>query len=269
MVKTFKSIIKEHFDYKEQIIKLAKIDLVKTYSGTALGWSWAIIKPAFTIFIYWFAFTVGLRAGKDINGYPFFLWLISGLIPWFYISDMLTGGANSLRKYKYLVTKMRFPISTIPTFVCVSKLMVHIFLIGIMLLIFILMGYYPDIYVIQTLFYTLLTFIFLSIWGLFSSIITAISKDFLNLIKSLMTAFLWLSGILWNPDSVTIPWVKVFLNLNPITFLVNGFRNCFINKIWFWEQPKRLLYFAIITLILLVCALWAYKKVRKDIPDVL
>ena len=61
------NILKEHKTYRQQILKLAKADLVKTYRGAALGWSWAIIKPAVTIFVYWFAFEIGLRAGKDVN----------------------------------------------------------------------------------------------------------------------------------------------------------------------------------------------------------
>ena len=61
------NILKEHKTYRQQILKLAKADLVKTYRGAALGWSWAIIKPAVTIFVYWFAFAIGLRAGKDVN----------------------------------------------------------------------------------------------------------------------------------------------------------------------------------------------------------
>lgn len=60
-------IIKDHSTYKQQIFKLAKADLVKTYRGAALGWSWAIIKPAVTVFVYWFTFEIGLRAGKDVN----------------------------------------------------------------------------------------------------------------------------------------------------------------------------------------------------------
>lgn len=75
------TILKEHFEYRKQILKLAKADLIKTYRGAALGWSWAIIKPTITIFVYWFAFSIGLRAGKPINGYPFFLWLIARFNP--------------------------------------------------------------------------------------------------------------------------------------------------------------------------------------------
>ena len=262
-------ILKEHWQYKQQLAKLAKADLVKTYRGAALGWSWAIIKPVVTIFVYWFAFEIGLRSGKDVNGYPFFLWLICGLIPWFYISDMLTIGTDAIRKYSYLVTKMKFPVSTIPTFVSISKLSVNIMLTLIMLVLFILFGFRPDVYWLQIIFYTFLSFILWTMWSLFSSLLAAISKDFGNLVKSFVTAVFWLSGILWNPETVKIPWLKKALIANPVTYIVNGYRQSLIDKIWFWEQPKRIGYFLISCAVMLILALWAYRKVRKDIPDVL
>ena len=268
-MKNLINIIKEHIEYRQQIFKLAKADLVKTYRGAALGWSWAIIKPTVTIFVYWFAFAIGLRAGKDVNGFPFFLWLIAGLIPWFYMNDMLTAGTDSIRKYSYLVTKMKFPVSTIPTFVSISKLIVNLILLVITILIFIGFGFTPDIYYLQLIFFIALSFIFWTIWALFSSLLAAISKDFANLVKSFVSAIFWLSGILWSPSNISIDWLRKLLNLNPVTYLVEGFRNTFINKIWFWEQPKRLIYFLVIMLIMLVLAMWAYRKVRKEIPDVL
>ena len=202
-------------------------------------------------------------------GYPFFLWLLAGVIPWFYMSDMLTTGTETVRKYSYLVTKMKFPVSTIPTFVSISKFLVHLVLVGIMILIFVISGNMPTIYALQLPFYMLLMFIFFTIWSLFASLLSSMSKDFGNLVKSMVTAVFWLSGILWNPDTIQIGWIKQLLMLNPVTYLTNGFRNCFINDIWFWEEPKRLMYFVIITIIMLILAIWTYKKLRKEIPDVL
>lgn len=268
-MKSFINIIKEHKEYKHQIFKLAKADLTKTYRGAALGWSWAIIKPTVTIFVYWFAFTIGLRMGGNVGKFPYFLWLISGVVPWFYMSDMITGGADSIRKYSYLVTKMKFPISTIPTFVNISKFIVHLFLMAIVVAIFMMFGFKPDIYLLQLPFYMAIMFVFFNLWSLFASLLAAISKDFLNLVRAFVTAVFWLSGIIWNADTVTIPWLRRFLNLNPVTFIVNGYRNCFINKIWFWEQPKRIVYVVIFTAIMLILALWSYRKLRKEIPDVL
>lgn len=204
-----------------------------------------------------------------LTGYPFFLWLIAGVIPWFYISDMLTAGSDTIRKYSYLVTKMKFPVSTIPTFVSISKFIVHIALVIIMIIIFCVAGHTPTIYILQLPFYMLLMYIFFTIWSLFASLLSSMSKDFGNLVKSMVTAVFWLSGILWNPETIQIDWVKKLLMLNPVTFLTTGFRNCFINHTWFWEQPKRLMYFVIITVLMLILAIWTYKKIRKEIPDVL
>lgn len=185
------------------------------------------------------------------------------------MSDMLTSGTDTIRKYSYLVTKMKFPVSTIPTFVSISKFIIHLVLVGIMIVIFIFMGYPPTIYILQLPFYMLLLFTFFTIWSLFASLLSSMSKDFGNLVKSMVTAVFWLSGILWNPDTIKIEWVKKVLMVNPVTFLINGFRNCFINQVWFFEQPKRLLYFVIVTLVLLILAVWTYKRLRKEIPDVL
>ena len=145
-MKTLIEIVSDHLTYRKQIFKLAKADLVKTYRGSALGWAWAIIKPVVTIFVFWFAFTVGLRAGKPVNGYPYFLWLIAGFVPWFYMSDMITGGAACIRNNKHLVTKMKFPVSVVPTFVSLSKFTISFLLTLIMIVIFIAFGYAPDKY---------------------------------------------------------------------------------------------------------------------------
>ena len=190
-------------------------------------------------------------------------------MPWFYMNDMLTAGTDTIRKYSYLVTKMKFPVSTIPTFVSISKFIVHLILIAIMIAIFIGMGYPPTMYMIQLPIYMLLMFIFFTIWSLFASLLSSMSKDFANLVKSMVTAIFWLSGILWNPETIKIEWIKQILMINPVTFLTNGFRNCCINEVWFFEQPKRLVYFIIITILLLLLTIWTYKKLRKEIPDVL
>src|SRR5699024_4914975 len=55
------SILKEHQHNWKQIAMLARTELKKDYKGSFLGSAWALVKPLFTLFIYWFAFDVGLR----------------------------------------------------------------------------------------------------------------------------------------------------------------------------------------------------------------
>ncbi len=230
---------------------------------------WALIRPAILIFVFWFAFTVGLRSGNDVEGYPFFLWLIAGMIPWFYMRDMITGGAGSIRRYKFLVTKIKFPTSTIPSFVSMGLLAVHGGLLLIMIAIFIGFGYMPTIYYLQLPFYVLLMFLFFTAWGLFSGVVSSISRDFLNLVKSLTQALFWMSGILYDANSIDYEWIRNILLFNPITIIVNGYRNVFIYHRWFWEDPQQLLNFAIVYIVMAVLAVWAYRKLKKEIPDVL
>ena len=268
-MKTLYNILKQHILYFSQIRKLARIDLSKTYKGASLGWLWAILRPSITIFVYWFAISIGLRAGKPVGQYPFFLWLIAGFIPWFYMSDVIKSGMESMSKYSYLVTKLKFPISTIPTFINISRLYVHCIMVVILIIVFWAFGYPPDIYLLQLPIYIILMFTLFALWSLFSSCLAVLSKDFAHFVKSMITPLLWLSGVLWNPNTITIPWVQKFLLVNPITYITNGFRNVFIYKINFFDQANRLLYFEIGMVILLVLALWVYKKTHKEIPDVL
>lgn len=262
-------IVREHRDYRVQIFQLARADIVKTYRGSALGWLWAVIKPSVTIFVFWFAFTIGLRAGGRVNGYPFFLWLLAGFVPWFYMSEMITQGSKSLNRYNYLVTKIKFPVSTIPTFVSLSKLYVHLALMGIVVLFFLLFGYRIDIYYLQLPIYLFLNFFFFTLWALFSAPLSAVSKDFANVVTSFVTAIFWMSGIMWDVNKIHIPWIKTVLLFNPVTFIATGYRNVFVYKKWFWEDTFALSAFAIMLLGMFLLSLYTYQKLRRDIADVL
>jgi len=243
--------------------------MVKTYKGAALGWAWAIIKPAITIFVFWFAFSIGLRHGQPVDGYPFFLWLIAGMIPWFYMRDMLQGGSGSLRRYSYLVTKIKFPVDTIPTFVSLSYFFVHLGLLLIMICIYTAFGFPPNIYYLQLPLFLFMMFMFFTAWGLFSSLLSAVSKDFMNMVKAVTQALFWLSGILYDADRIQVGWIRETLLFNPITLIANGYRNCFVYHRWFWETPGQMRNFIIVYVVMLAFAVWAYKKLRRDIPDVL
>ena len=264
------NIIREHISWKKQIGALAIADIRKTYSGAALGWAWAVVKPAVTIFVYWFAFSAGLRKGAGIEGFPFFLWMLAGIIPWFYISEILNRGTGCMRTYKHLITKMKFPVSTIPTFVNISCFVINLGLTAAMLVIYILMGHPPTIYWIQLPLYMAMLFLFCTGWTLFGSVLAGISKDFLNLVKSFTTALFWLSFILFPMTRLgDHPIVLAIIKCNPITFTVEGYRNCLVHGTWFFERPVWLGVYLAELVIMWALGIWAYGKLKKDMPDVL
>lgn len=261
------NFFKEQFVNVDKTLYLSKIDLIKTYKGTRLGWFWAVFNPTFKILVYYFTLMVGLKSDKTVFGYPYFLWLICGIIPWFFIRDILNMGSECIRKYNYLVTKINFPVSIIPTFCTLSKFYLHMFLMIIVFAIFIFTKSLT-IYVLQLPIYILLMLIFFYFLCLLLSTLSAISKDFYNFVKAMVFAIFWLSGIIWDIAKMPI-WVKYILYLNPVTFIVNGYRNCFIKHIWFFEEPTALLTFILLTIIVGFLSIFLYNRLKKDIPDLL
>ena len=75
------------------VAKLAKNDFKTRYAGSYLGIVWAFIQPVITILVYWFVFQIGLNNAtaelKQGITVPFVLWLVSGIVPWFYFSESL------------------------------------------------------------------------------------------------------------------------------------------------------------------------------------
>lgn len=273
---TIHEVVRDHIDYREQTLKMAKSDIIRTYRASALGWSWAVIKPVITIFIYWFAMSIGLRAGKNIGNYPYILWLVDGLVPWFYISDMFNRGTDCMRKYRYLITKMHYPVSTIPTFVSMANMAVNLILIVVVMLMHPLMQWMnpeyecmPNIYWLQLPLYLLFSFIMFTAWSLFAGPISAISQDFSNLVKSLVFGLLWGSGIFFNVETIKSETVQLILKANPITYIVTGIRRSFMGDSWFFEHPKALAVFLVEMIIMIILAFWSYRRLRKEIPDVL
>lgn len=262
------NILKENITNIRQTLILAKSDLVKFYKGSALGYLWAFIKPMVTIGVYLFAFQVGIRKGAPMDGFPFFLWLVAGLLPWFFMSDAIIAGTMSIRMYRQFVTKMKFPISTIPSFVLLSRMYVQLGMILAIVLIYMSYGFYPDVYYLQFLYYipTMIIFFIVLSWTLSS--LAVISRDFENLIKSSLQALLWMTPILWNIDAVSSPLLKFILRLNPLNYFIEGYRNILLYKKWFFHG-RYTLYIWIVIIVLAIIGSIVYKKLYKEFADVL
>lgn len=252
-----------------QIRSIGIAKLKQRYKGSALGWSWAIIRPAINIFVYWFAIDIGLRSGYDVDGYPYYLWLMVGFIPWFYMRDMITYGAGCFRNNAYLLKVAKYPIITIPAITNISLIPVHIGLVFLMTGVFLVTGHGISIHIIQLPIYMVLMFVFFDFWGLFAGVMSAVSKDFMNLVNSLVTAVMWLSGIFYNVQTFNNVFAKLVFSFNPVTILVTGYRHCFIDHIWFYEDIDQLFNFFLLLMIMMLLAVRAYKKFGKILPDLL
>lgn len=268
-------IIKEHKGFGKQIFKLAKTELIKTYKGSALGPLWAVVKPSFQLFVYWFAFSVGIKKAGEvvvaINGtelhFARFLFMLVGLVPWFYISDSINQGSKVIRTHKQFVTKVNFPVSTIMTYTALSRLFIHVILTCIMYVI-VFFAWGPSWYNLQVFFYMPIMFLFFVFLSWSTAPMSAFSPDFENAVSSFMTGVFWLSGIIYNSYDLPHPLDTIML-FNPVNFFVNGYRNCFLYNRPFFEYKTELVIFLAEFVIVFFLGVFNYNRLRKKIPDVL
>lgn len=261
---------KLHTKDLNRIFYLAKADLVKTYRGSALGWLWALIQPLIMVVVYWFVFRVGWKITTGEDQPDFFPWLLVGMVAWFFMTGMLSKGTRSLRNYSYLITKMKFPVSIIPTFVALSGLMVHLVLITLTM-VFLALGtdHGVSVYWLQLPLYMLLMVAFFIAWSLFAAPLAVVSKDFANLVRSVTRVLFWLSAILWNIQTVNISWLQTVMLFNPISFFVEGYRKSLLGTGWFFEDWKALAAFGVMFVIMLVLAYTTFKRTRNELVDAL
>ena len=267
-IKEFFRFLKHIYSSRELLLTLIKNDFRKQYLGSYLGLIWAFIQPLTFIVVIWFVFEIGFRAGPTTDGTPFFLYLTTGMIPWFFISNALISGTNSIVANSFLVKKVSFRVSILPLVQIGSALIIHLALVGFLIIAFLLYGYMPTLYWLQLPFYMICSVILLLGLSWLTSAIRVFVKDIGNFIAVLMQIGFWTTPIFWSIDMIPASYQWI-LKLNPAFYIVDGYRNTFIYETWFWENQNLTLYYFGLTIFCLAFGAIVFKRLRPHFGDVL
>lgn len=265
MIRWLIEIIKDNIECFRITFCFAKKDIKRAHIKSDFGWFWEFAKPLIYILMFYFAISSGFRNAKDIDGTicPYFVWLAAGIVPWQYISDLLVGGATCFQKYRSIFMSRKYPLAAIPTIPVLAKLFTHCVMVLILMLISVLMGTLPSIYWLQLPVYMLMTIVFVYLWVMMTGLLNVMSADFTEFIKTVRTAFFWLSGILFNTKKKTSP----FFTFNPIRFIAEGYRNTFAYHTWFWEEKRLLLNYCIVIFLMAVVTCLLHKRMEKRMAE--
>jgi len=259
--------LKAIIENKKLLWSLTKNDFKQKYIGNALGIAWAFIQPIMTILIFWFVFQVGFKS-QPIDNVPFILWLISGMIPWFFFAEALMAGMNSILTNSFLVKKIVFRVSLLPIIPLLSALIIHLFFVLFMLGIFFYYHYSPTIYWLQSIYYLFATIILLLGLSWISASLVVFFRDMGQFVSMILQFAFWLTPIFWSIHIVPVKY-HWLIKLNPLVYIIEGYRNSFIYYKWFWEDISMTLYFWIITVIIFIIGGLTFKRLRPHFADVL
>ena len=264
-----KVVVNEHIKNPLQIVNMANKDLKKQFSGTALGAAWPLIKNIIFVFAYWFTIQIGLKGTTKSIKQPYIVWLVIGLVPWFFIRDTLVPAASSIRKNRYLVTKMVFPTSIISTFRVLSGFISSFMFVAVAIIMCLAHGIYPSIYWLQAIYYALAAFILLVAISFTTSALVVVSRDIEFLLRSVIVLVFWVSPILWPIANIKDPLLSTIVKLNPFFYVIEGFREAILYHKWFWHSPILTLYFWAVVLILMLLGIFIHGKLRDYFADIL
>ncbi|MDF2881834.1 MAG: ABC-type polysaccharide/polyol phosphate export system, permease component [Clostridiaceae bacterium] len=265
--KSLLSLVLEVKNNRVLIWNLAKNDFKTKYAGSYLGVIWAFIQPIITVLVYWFVFQIGLRS-TPMGNFPFVLWLIAGLVPWFFFSDALQSATNSLLEYSYLVKKVVFEISILPVVKVVSAFFVHVFFLIFAIILYKCYGYEFNVYILQTIYYTFCMCVFVLAIAYSTCSIVIFFRDLGQVIGILLQIGVWLTPIMWSVDIIPkdLKWI---FSINPMFYVVQGYRDSLISHTWFWERTTETFYFWSIVGILFALGVVVFKKLKIHFPDVI
>ncbi|MBR8665414.1 MAG: ABC transporter permease [Bacillus sp. (in: Bacteria)] len=269
-------ILKEQVTSFPLTLRLAVYETKSKYQMNYLGVLWQFLNPLIQMLAYWFVFGIGIRKSSEmvtgVGEVPFIIWMLAGLIPWFFISPTILDGSNSVYKRINMVAKMNFPISSLPSVAIAANLFSYFVMMAIYVIVLLAFGIYPNLQWLEYIYYLFCMIVFMFAFSLFNSTISVLVRDYQFLLQSVTRLLFFLLPIFWDISTQLGDKHPALLNvikLNPLFYIIDGFRNSFLGGSWFFEDATYMLYFWAFTLLLLTVGAVLHMKFRDRFVDFL
>ncbi len=249
------------------ILELSRNDFRARYTGSLLGTAWAFVQPVLTILLYLFIYQVGFKSAQH-GDVPFVLWLVVGIAPWFFFIDGMTGTTHALLEYSFLVKKVLFDVSIVPTIKLVSAAWIHAIIWGVVLVIVALSGFPPRATWLLVPYWFFAMCALLSGLGLVTAAITPFFRDMAQIVAVGLQFAFWLTPVMWSLSNVPERF-RPFLELNPVYYVIEGLRDTLLLGRPFWAQPMLSAWFWAFVVVTNLLGWAIFRRLRPHFPDVL
>jgi lipopolysaccharide transport system permease protein/teichoic acid transport system permease protein len=261
------ALIRDIAARRQAISELAKRDFEQQFRGSYLGFIWAFLQPLTLVGMLYVIFELGFRAGIS-GSIPFAVYLISGMVSWVFFAGNLGASAGVFRTYAFLIKKVNFRLSVLPVVKLLSSLPVHIALVLSAIALAWVEGYPPSLYTFQLVYYFIgMCVLLVGIYFLAAST-SIFVKDVTNFVAVTAQFGFWLTPIFWNINMLPERY-HYLVKLNPMYYVVTGYRESIALHVPFWHKPFEALYFWSLSLMVLVLGITVYRRLKPHFAEVL
>ncbi|MGA8400531.1 MAG: ABC transporter permease [Stellaceae bacterium] len=208
--------------YRELLYFFAWRDLKIRYKQAVLGVLWAIIQPVFTMVVFTILF--GKLANLPNDGLPSPVFYLSGLVPWLYFSGTVTNVSMSLVGNADMLTKIYFPRVLLPAASAFGNMVDFAIGTAILLVVAILYGVPLTLKMALWPFFALPLFMLALGVGMVLAALNVKYRDIRYVVPFAIQLCLFATPIIY-PASMVPERYRAFLVLNPLSGLIEGFRD--------------------------------------------
>ena len=253
---------------RNMIIELAKQDFRSKYLGSYLGILWAFIHPTIYVSILWVVFQVGFKS-QPAGNVPFVLWMLCGIIPWFFFSESLSSASNSILDNAFLLKKVNFSVGMLPIVKILSALVLHAFFILVIFIMFLVYKTPVTLHCLQVFYYLFCSIVLLLGLSWITSSVIIFFRDMGQIVGMMLQFLFWMTPIFWSAKILPAKYLNM-VKLNPVYYIIEGYRESFIYHIWFWEGHYELTaYFWAVTGFIFISGAVVFRRLRPHFADVL
>ena len=267
LIYTFLNFIKTISKHRAIIYTIACHEIKARYVGSWAGLWWSILSPLSFMFVYWFVFSIGFRIRPD-GEVPFILVFLTGLIPWSLLNETLTTSVNSIVSNPHLVKKIVFPTQILPVANLLASMITHVIMLTILFVVMLANETTFSIYNIQVLYYLGALSIFIIGLSWIVAALNVFFRDVSQVLTAILQLWFWLTPIVWFKGLIPEKF-HFYLDLNPMTYIVNGYRDSFLYQIPFWENIGFASYYWSLSLVFFILGGLIFRKLKTDFPEVL
>lgn len=265
-VKLLRGITSELIGQRSVIWSLALRDFRQKYVRNLFGIIWAVVDPIAFVGILYLIFSsrFGNTGTDDV---PFILYILCGNIAFDLFSNM-QHLAQVIKDHEFLVKKMSFKTEILPASRLISMLLLHGILLIIAIIIVLFNGIAPTIYWFQLTYYTLALSVLLFGISLLSASVSLFFPDTNNILAIISRILFFLTPVFWNLETLpqtTQHWLK----LNPMVYIVNGYRDSLLYGKGFWIYPAQTIYYWGSSLVILWFGAYIHRKLRSHFAEVI
>jgi len=263
----FIAFIKLIINQRDLIFDMARREVRDRYIGSLLGFVWTFIQPVTMIFVFWFVFSVGFKS-HPLGNVPFVVWLTAGMAAWFVFADIVTGSSIAVTSNTNLIKKTLFHAEILPVVKICSSLITHCIFLTVLFGLIILQDMPFSVYYLQFIYYAFcLCILALGLGWIFSSLNVFI-RDIGQIVNIVIQIGFWATPIFWDIHIMSKK-IQMILKLNPMAYVIQGYRESFIYFVPFWDHPYETLYFWTLTLTVFIAGALVFQRLKYQFADVL